>query len=1392
MQTRPHRWRFAPIGILLALAAFGSNPATAQTPAAGEIGWLSTFQMKVTLPYALMETYPGGLPLAVESERVPGAITEQLPLGFLPAHLRLQTAGGSADPRPAANFTLKSWIASLPPEVQADLRHQRGSSSFESPTIVIIADPRASILWTPAIPDKAAVGCMSCERPPRIVGKTEADGVYEMWAHGRAVTVRPEGFISGAYPFLGEQRRLETRVSSVIADTVRIADQVLPSKTPPTYGTQRVNDVVMYSGEFVRDPTDLAIKGRGLDFVLQRFYSSAVYSFGPLGRNFDSPLFARIRWLPDGSLDFFDGTGRVDRFMRSGGRLVPPQGVFLDARGSGDGSVVIKYADNTMLFFDQFGRLSKIADRNVTTADGTDGNMMWFSYNEHGRLAAVTDATGRTIRFEYFSPTAAIGGGTYPGLLAKVTDFDGRTVRYEYDGFGRLVKVTGPDPGSTGSKQQVTKYVWGPAPTSGNFRLDVLRSGQITSEIDGEGRTIYTATYATSDAWRVETLVTGGGTWAYASSGSTMTVTDPNSHDWKYTFDSAGRVTNFEEPGGATTQYEFDAEGRLASTIRPMGTSTPLTDATSYSYAPAAANGDRRPMANVTQITEVPRAGSLEAVAGLTRTTTIGYGPRNLPTTITEPGGATTTIVRDPRGNPQSVTDAAGVTTTLEFDARGQVTKVVDPRTGTATYGYETTDPLKKGYLKTITTADGPTTYAVDNRGNVVQTTRAGGASVTYSVNELDQLEEESTPSAKTTFTYDGAGSLASRNVLAGVDAAGTPLFSTTTYEIDELGRLRTRTEDGRLSTYGYDPAGNLTTVTAPAVAPTAYGYDLRDQLTSITQAGHTTQFSYDANGTQTSTTNARGKITTVSLDGFGNRVGETDPSGIPEIRSLDGAGRPVDIRTVKRVSDTESYILRWTQFAYDGAGRLTHETKKRFASPLLIPPMGDPAGATDIVSQTIYDDAQQTITTIDPRGNATVTQLDALGRLAKVTDAAGNVTETTYDENGNKRDETMIEKQPDGRIDTFVTRNVYDRDNRLVMVIDMNDDTQPATTFKYDARGNESEMTDPLGRTTKFEYDLRGNKVKETDPEGGITEFHYDDADRLALLKDPNGNETTYRYDEVGNLAAETRADGATWTYTYDENNNRKTTTDPNGTVITNTYDDLDRLVSRQIAKGPSVLGPSRETFTFDDLGRTVATETDEGVKTAASYDSIDNLLSESVQVGSNPIRTVTSTFDPVGNLLTRAYPSGLVIGQTFNPLNRIESVRDGSTALVTYRDAGTRLAGKVLSNGIDETWSYDPSRRLRAIEDRLASGVIRSTSYERSAAGEKMSAVRADLAKQWSWTYNRNRWITGEQIDRTGTQINPLLAATTYTIDKTLNYQRIARIVQTPQTAETTTIDT
>jgi YD repeat-containing protein len=226
------------------------------------------------------------------------------------------------------------------------------------------------------------------------------------------------------------------------------------------------------------------------------------------------------------------------------------------------------------------------------------------------------------------------------------------------------------------------------------------------------------------------------------------------------------------------------------------------------------------------------------------------------------------------------------------------------------------------------------------------------------------------------------------------------------------------------------------------------------------------------------------------------------------------------------------------------------------------------------VISRTIYDDAARKVTVIDPRGNATVSEMDELGRLLRVTDAIGNTLEYEYDANNNKHSETMSEVAPDGKKEA--TRVVYDYDeqNRVVARTDVTNPATPLDTrFGYDQQGNMTSQTDPDGHTTRFEYDLRRRMTKKTDAMGGVTKYVYDDADRIQSVTDANQNQTTFTYDTEGNLLTERRADGATWSYTYDENFNRKTVSDPNGTVVTFIYDDADRLVEKQIAVGPTSL---------------------------------------------------------------------------------------------------------------------------------------------------------------------------------------------------------------------------
>ena len=147
-----------------------------------------------------------------------------------------------------------------------------------------------------------------------------------------------------------------------------------------------------------------------------------------------------------------------------------------------------------------------------------------------------------------------------------------------------------------------------------------------------------------------------------------------------------------------------------------------------------------------------------------------------------------------------------------------------------------------------------------------------------------------------------------------------------------------------------------------------------------------------------------------------------------------------------------------------------------------------------------------------DARGNATTIETDLDGRPVKSTDAAGNVTTTSY---------------------------------------------LPCC----DAVAS---ITDSMGGTTCYSYDIQGRKIAEYGTSLQPASFAYDEADRMVSL-------TTFRVDE-GDIITDPsgRADGDTTTWLYDEATGmelKKTYAD--GSCVLRTYDQFNRPETVTKARG-------------------------------------------------------------------------------------------------------------------------------------------------------------------------------------------------------------------------------
>ena len=99
---------------------------------------------------------------------------------------------------------------------------------------------------------------------------------------------------------------------------------------------------------------------------------------------------------------------------------------------------------------------------------------------------------------------------------------------------------------------------------------------------------------------------------------------------------------------------------------------------------------------------------------------------------------------------------------------------------------------------------------------------------------------------------------------------------------------------------------------------------------------------------------------------------------------------------------------------------------------------------------------------------------------------------------------------------------------NTFTGTFDITGGTPNATTYAYDAAGNQIEQT--LGGSSWTQaYNLLGQETQTTDPSGGTSTVEYDADGNLLQTKDAAGNYTSYTYDPHSRKTAEYAAQTGT-----------------------------------------------------------------------------------------------------------------------------------------------------------------------------------------------------------------------------------------------------------------------
>lgn len=328
---------------------------------------------------------------------------------------------------------------------------------------------------------------------------------------------------------------------------------------------------------------------------------------------------------------------------------------------------------------------------------------------------------------------------------------------------------------------------------------------------------------------------------------------------------------------------------------------------------------------------------------------------------------------------------------------------------------------------------------------------------------------------------------------------------------------------------------------------------------------------------------------------------------------------------------------------------------------------------------------------------------------------------------------------------------------------------TQNTTTsFLYDANGNRTQVTDPLGHITKNTYDALNRLSTVTNPSNGITRYSYDALDQITGVTDPRNLVTSYTIDGLGNRIAVTSPDTGTTRNTFDAAGNVLTTTDAKGQTTAYQYDALNRVTQIRYADGSLV------TYVYDQgtnaIGR-LSQINDMSGSTQYGYEPHGRVVTETRTIN-NVVYVTAYRYDNAGRLMGLTYPSGRsieYIRDSLGQITQINTTKDGVTqALVTqvaYRPFGPAQTvvfgnnqsytrgydtdGRVTSytlNNQAQAISYDAASRITAVVDANANKV----SYGYDVLDRLISALRAggSLGYTYDAVGNRSSQTNGAAV--------------------------------------------
>ncbi|MBX3180318.1 MAG: PKD domain-containing protein [Candidatus Hydrogenedentes bacterium] len=1093
--------------------------------------------------------------------------------------------------------------------------------------------------------------------------------------------------------------------------------------------------VYQFSGEFTENMTDLRVSSPGFDFDWSRVYRSkharnntGVRQFvgpaeivqeqlqnikaerNPIGEQWDYAYNVWVRRQNDGRrILVHDGRSGREEIWEREGASGPwtngdyPTQITMEDSENLSGWVRMTYADKTVYEFYPLDASSGGKRGRLRHIKDRFGNQMDFHYEE------LEDGSARLSR------VVDTAGRSYriryydTGRISRVTDFTGRSVYYSYDG-DQLTTVR-DSRGWT-----VNRYSYVP----GTDLIDTIT--------DGNGQVYLDNDYDTASADFMKNRVTrqiyGDGVYNF-------------SYELLGEADAMWRVT-VNDPEGNIRVTVFDDKNRTRS---------------ERVYAAPRENADE-----TTAFSALPTDPS-----DYFETTYSYQGDTSLVTRIDYPGGDYETFTY---GGAGSETEPAWWTvgnmrTASHYLAGGgaPITQEWDYAEGFGNHGNHSRFVAR---------------YR-DGRGNetlTTHTTEGNPLTRTYAINGLTE-----------SFGYNAFGQMTSHTHPVG--ETGPPRVDTYGYRSDGYLVQQVIDDDGLNLTTVYVPnaRGLAEAITDPNGNTAERRFDHRDRLvlertptvTGAVNRARETVFKYDGNN------NLRYTYT----ENF-DEEGTDDDSNEVIVREIryNTLNSPTDIleeveegefiHTHTDYDRNENPTVQWSGEAVAGNEPLNYTTYEYNTRQLVVAETrGDPATQDDTLTiRYTYDangNARQV--TQEPSGTEpdriTYNQYDGFNRLHYVTDPMGNVTEFSYDENGNitrtilwgevsEDTSTVPADGADATLDTHratltrmaETTNVYDNLNRKTH--------NQVAYFDPDAQ------TAFLGGVSTVEtvYNLNSTIERVINANGHATEYEYDTAYRLITTTDAKGNQIALALDDNGNVTRTTETaksdvgdpDAVYYVdVTYDELNRPIQTENNAGHVTVAKYDSRGNVVYAKDAED------NVSRFEYDGLSRLlkttrIAPEYPADVTTEQGWDDNSRLA---WQEDPNGNRT-TNVYDALDRLDKVVFADATEVDYTYDSFGNVKHKLDANlTAIVSTYDALNRLTDKTITpddpqgsiqGATFESYQYDSLSNTTVAANDFAT-VTRTFDSMSNMRSETIEFAADGFTKTISHTYG----LTGDRESTT-----------------------------------------